>query len=79
MLVLLAVLVLLFVIWYNYNDKEKHGLIAKIPGPKGYPLIGNLDLFWRQNVPLTEAIFKVTSQLYEEYSHHGESKDAVLF
>lgn len=65
-----------------YFDKDRRD-IAKIPGPKPKwligSLIGNLDLVWKKNLPISETYILIHRELAYEYRHLGMYKFSIGF
>src|SRR5689334_20036371 len=65
-----TLLVLLIGYLYFKNRKSRH-LLSKIPGPKGWPLLGNIDLFLGSKLPATQHAFNVFDDLCKQYYNEG--------
>ena len=67
--------VLLFLAWFLFYRYLKHSknraLINKLPGPKGLPLIGNIDLFSKDDKPIKDKLLPVHKTLCKEFNDFG--------
>jgi cytochrome P450 len=63
---IIAVVVILY-FWYRQQFLKKFELAEKLPGPKGYPILGNALEFIGKSPP---QILKTLERFYEEFKHH---------
>lgn len=50
--------------WYYHKYRERFAIVAKLPGPKGLPLIGHAQLFLLKSPP---QILEVLAKVHAEY------------
>lgn len=68
---ILLILIAIVILYYWLTNTRQYRLVRQMPGPKPKPLVGNLDLLWKQNRPITEALFSLTQWYYDNYHQHG--------
>lgn len=60
--------------WYYLSTYRTRKLLAKLSGPQGWPLIGNLDLLWASKESVNVTAYRVLSELSKTFSAEGMFK-----
>src|SRR5690348_12540288 len=73
----LLALIALTLGYFYFKNRKSRQLLAKIPSPKGWPIIGNLNLFIGSDKPTTQNAFNVFKNLCNQYDNEGIFKFTV--
>jgi cytochrome P450 family 4 len=72
--IFVAIVVIVY-FWYRQKFLKRNELADKLPGPRGFPIVGNALLFVAKSPP---QMLKVLEKIYNDYSHHKIARIRIV-